>query len=780
MLSACGDSAQAPPAFARLDLVPGQGAAPLRPEVSFARFEPATEADRWTVEAAHHGTRRLLGTPEDSPPGVLFAQSFSSDVPLRYTRKGRYDPARFNVARVGLTVGGNGLAFLRLELRRQGEMVVRSEPVVLTETAEPQIFEVDFPAHIPVTCSELVLEVTGGHRNMGLLSLELLDRPLEGLMPDVGGPAALVAYAGETRRAEGITDERPAEATFIVPPNGRLTFSHAAPFDVRRRSSGASRLWVSLAAADDGADPGLQRDFKTRSYWEHAEFDLSDLEGRRLTARFEVVAARRVADDGRLLPDRALEAGLELPAFEAGWAIAEAAVHGPDPAHGGAPPTVLLITSDTHRGDHVGYAPDGVTVSTPTLDGLAARGLAFDDCFSPTNVTNPSHIALMTGHHPRDTGVLVNRRPVTEAATTLAEHFQAAGYVTQGVLTTRHLGHVSSGLGQGFDRLSWPEGADRSAAEAVDMALQWRGHAGERPLFLWLHLFDAHTPYTPIPAFDRIYYDPDRDPFDPDLPDPGVAAEILDPIMPGLRDVEFAKAQYKAEVSYLDAQLGRLLADARFGSGLVSLVGDHGEGLGESGVWFGHDELYPGTVHVPMLLAGPGVAGGGRVEAPVTHLDLGRTLLDLAGLTAAEFPGRSLLRFTEGRRQPSEPRFILSAGGRAVAVQSGPLYLVMYLSDYTSGRSGRTYQRHQIELFDIVADRVCAHDLAAEQPQAAAGLRALLIEWMQSAQPLAQADTIDEPALLEQLAQLGYIASETGDGPLWVEDDCEWCRRYGR
>lgn len=263
----------------------------------------------------------------------------------------------------------------------------------------------------------------------------------------------------------------------------------------------------------------------------------------------------------------------------------------------------------------------------PTLDALAVRGALFSDCFSPINFTNPSHAALMTGTHPRDLGIVDNRTPLGAGMGTLAEAFAAQGFATWAAVSAGHLRLEVSGLGRGFERMSAPLDLDRSADETLDVVAGWLAEVPPgRPVFLWLHVFDAHTPYVVPEPFDERGYDGPPDPFDPSLPEPELALPLRGALT-GLRHLDWGRVQYGNLVSYLDHALGRVLSQGPFADGVVAVVGDHGESLGAHGLWFVHAELYPDTLHVPLVLAGPSVSPGSIEGRPVTHLDLGRTLL---------------------------------------------------------------------------------------------------------------------------------------------------------
>ncbi|MEM8712618.1 MAG: sulfatase-like hydrolase/transferase, partial [Planctomycetota bacterium] len=286
----------------------------------------------------------------------------------------------------------------------------------------------------------------------------------------------------------------------------------------------------------------------------------------------------------------------------------------------GAPsPLVLLITSDTHRGDHLGILSASSPVATPHLDALARRGVLFEDCFSQTNVTIPSHIALLTGTHPRDTGILDNRTRLADHAHTLAEVYAEAGYETFAATSTFHLLHEGCGLGQGFDRMVGPDVLYLDGEVAIDALLPWidddRGH----PTFAWLHLFDAHAPYGPPKPYDRRYYG-DGDPLlgeEPDLP-----AKVLEPIMEGLKDLSFPYQQYRAEVDYLDGALAQLLGHRRVQAGITAFTADHAHTLAEAYAEAGY-ETFAATSTCHLLHEGCGLGQGfDRMVGPdVLYLD---------------------------------------------------------------------------------------------------------------------------------------------------------------
>jgi arylsulfatase A-like enzyme/Flp pilus assembly protein TadD len=271
-------------------------------------------------------------------------------------------------------------------------------------------------------------------------------------------------------------------------------------------------------------------------------------------------------------------------------------------------PSVLLVTIDTLRADHVGaYGAQGV--ETPTLDRLAAEGVRFERAFAVAPLTLPSHASILTGLLPPRHGVRHNglyRLP--ESVDTVAVRMRDAGYATGAflgaiVLAKRH------GLGRGFDvydedmsgrRASATGYPERPAAEVSDRAITWLAQT-PGPFFLWVHFYDPHAAYQPPAPWNE----------------------------------RFRKRPYDGEVASVDAALGRLvgaLADAgRLDGTLVVATADHGESLGEHGERTHGYTLYDASLAVPLVLRGPGVPRGAVVPDVVSGVDVAPTVLALAG-----------------------------------------------------------------------------------------------------------------------------------------------------
>jgi arylsulfatase A-like enzyme len=325
--------------------------------------------------------------------------------------------------------------------------------------------------------------------------------------------------------------------------------------------------------------------------------------------------------------------------LQAALALAFAASLAPAGARaGGSLPRaerVVLVSVDTLRADHVGAY--GGPVATSAIDALAREGALLSDACTPTPTTGPAHASLLTGLHPWRHGVVDNAvaldRGVPRLAAWLREGgFRTAAFVGSYVLDARF------GFAEGFDvyhfepteEYAWRgsrRGRFSARADAVvGAAMRWiTAHAGER-FFVWIHLFDPHTPYRPPPEYAL----------------PRDAAVDLEGkrLPPGVRDArELADLirAYRGEVRFVDAQLGRLVERLRMlalldGTALV-VTSDHGEGLGDHGLLEHGANLHDELVRVPLVARGPGLVPGTRLAGPAQLEDLAPTLVAWAGGT---------------------------------------------------------------------------------------------------------------------------------------------------
>jgi choline-sulfatase len=410
------------------------------------------------------------------------------------------------------------------------------------------------------------------------------------------------------------------------------------------------------------------------------------------------------------------------------------------------PPCIVLITLDTVRADHLacyGYR----RIKTPSIDSLASEGIRFDHAYAQVPLTLPSHTVIMTGTYPMFNGVRdLTSTGLHSILPTLADILRHNGYRTAAFVSSFVLNSMW-GLNRGFEVYDdeTEKGASRSPSllerrgdRTMDRALTWLDSHSDRPFFLWVHLYDPHSPYRPPePYFSR-----------------------------------YAGHLYDGEIAFDDAQLGRLFARLRqlklYEPGLIVLTSDHGESLGEHGEAEHGFFIYNATVHVPLILKLPGTAPHPRVMTePAGLVDLAPTIAEFCGVPprfTGSFQGHSLAAIRDHQ----------------TAHSASDVYAESYYPRNTFGwhelRALITLQYKYIdaprpELYDLENDSDEEKNLAMGQ----ASLAAAHLERLQGIEAhYAKADVSHTPNLLdaetlEKLRSLGYVgyqsptaASESG------------------
>ncbi|MEW6161258.1 MAG: sulfatase [Verrucomicrobiota bacterium] len=364
-------------------------------------------------------------------------------------------------------------------------------------------------------------------------------------------------------------------------------------------------------------------------------------------------------------------------------------------------PNVLFIASDDLN-NHLGCYGNRV-IRTPNLDRLARRGTRFDRAYNQFPLCSPSRVSLMTGLRPDTTRVydlrVDFRKETVTNAVTIAQMFRANGYVSARVGKIFHYGVPgqigTSGLDDplSWDRVINPRGRDKDeekllrnytparglgssisflAAEGTDeeqtdgqgatAAIQLMEELRDRPFFLAVGFYRPHCPYVaPKRYFDLYPPHKIRLPQNPadDLADVPAVAPWTKPPFFGLTEDQQREAiqAYYASISFMDAQVGRLLdALDRLGlteNTIVVFWSDHGYHLTEHGQWM-KMSLFEESARVPLILAAPGQKTRGKGSGrTVELLDLFPTLAQLCRLTPPEgLPGRSLAPLLDNPRAP--------------------------------------------------------------------------------------------------------------------------------
>jgi arylsulfatase A-like enzyme len=423
-------------------------------------------------------------------------------------------------------------------------------------------------------------------------------------------------------------------------------------------------------------------------------------------------------------------------------------------------PNVLVLLVDTLRADELGHW-------TRTLDALAAHGTRFTAMQSQAPWTMPSVATLLTGLHPRSHGVVggfahpdarggdIDPAFLADAVVTLPELAQDAGITTVGVSANPLISRATN-FTQGFetfvetgwdrDRRNW-----RPASTVNETFIRWLDENRAYRFLAYLHYMEPHDPYTPS--------DEHRPPRPAGLPAAIAAgdAEALSkrvnhgpPATLPAEQLAYLRRLYDLEVEDWDAALSRLLTGLMQAgvrdSTIIVVIGDHGEEFLEHGRLKHGMHLYEELLHVPLVIAGPGVPVGEATD-PVQTIDVLPTIAELLGIPVPPgLPGQSLLGRREVRPAFAETRAGIAADGRAttlISVRAGDWKLIQ------SPELGIS------ELYDLARDPGEHENRFGSAPEGA-HLAALLADWQAHA-PAPPPVGGRDPELGTKLRALGYV-----------------------
>jgi len=491
---------------------------------------------------------------------------------------------------------------------------------------------------------------------------------------------------------------------------------------------------------------------------------------------------------------------------------------------------VTLDTVRADRTGYSGYVADpgppaGGLGITPRLDDLAGRGAVFTNAIVPEVVTDPSHTSLLTAIPPWEHGVTRNAVPLRRDVPTLGEMLAAAGYTTAAFVSVEHLdGHISH-LNRGFelfvdrgwaDRYRHHIGGrvlerraptlfehERNAEETALAASRWLGERrprpgpdanAEQPFFLWVHIFDPHMPYVNHET-GQVFGFVERELLAENASasagegestgeeesagegrSAGDARSSVTGELQGKQKTPGATAQdaYDSEVRYADAGLGTLL-DALERNGLsastvVIVTSDHGEHMQETHVppedWFAHVDPYDEVCRVPLVMAGPGIAGGVRVERQVSSMDVAPTVLELAGVTTRIGEREGLMALISARPDSEVSLVGTARVGNVLLAPTTPLVILGNPHRGTDHRAVRDGQwkiiEHggvPVEVYDLENDPHETVNVIQSASDVLGRLAPVLAETPvpEGFSSSEGSDQELDPALREMLDALGYV-----------------------
>lgn len=455
------------------------------------------------------------------------------------------------------------------------------------------------------------------------------------------------------------------------------------------------------------------------------------------------------------------------PADEASRKEAGAAASAtPDSIEVSQPPRlILLISIDTLRADHLGvYGYERFT--SPNLDVFALEGAVFEDANSAAPWTLPSHATMLTGLYPMTHEAMTIASKLDETIATLPAMLAEQGWKTASVVATPWLVRDRHGITKDFEQYKHvrtrPE-RRRPSTLITDEAIGWveaASEAGEQ-LFVFVHYFDVHADYKSEPGYEDLFvspYDGDADgsawqiltstlvpeyiefcknelegdecSFGPESDNPKFIDEhFVQPTFDD-RDARHLVDLYDAGVRQMDAELSRLFASlgkkGHLEDALVIVTSDHGEAFGEHGEFDHFLSAYQEVLHVPLIMRGPGVPAGARIDVPVSLVDIVPTVLELAGAPPMDgADGRSLVPLLRGEDDvPFRQRSIFSdaPGGLSHEMITPGFFPVRRAVRRDQWKLVHDAKSGDFALYDLATDPLEQIDLYLDRPEIASRL----------------------------------------------------------
>ena len=459
------------------------------------------------------------------------------------------------------------------------------------------------------------------------------------------------------------------------------------------------------------------------------------------------------------------------------------------------PQGVIFLLADTLRRDHLeswGYHRP----TAPFLTELMAEGTRFADNISQGTWTKVSVASIFSSLYPTSHGIFRAADRLPASVTVMPEVFNDAGYATlstSSVLFTGKLTNLHQGVEVLHERASvgnLGHSPTKTARTFVDRLLPWLEDHRDTPFFVFLHVFDPHSPFEPYRPYDTLWAEPGagdvheerldaiREVLDEDALRPATLPYHLDIETAGVdRDIFIAheKDWYDGSIRGMDAEIARLFEKLRElgldDDTLLVFMSDHGEEFLEHGRHFHGFTAYGEMVNVPLFFRWPGVVPAGLVvEQTVQSIDVMPTVLELARLSVPdEAQGQSLVplmaaeapeQFGWASRPAFSERRDTGSGELDPDLPDIESFTVVLDGWKLVQNLNVPEGRSEFELYDHVEDPLNLHDVAGDHPDIVERLANEIDRW----QAVALAQKVEEespddvsPEELATLRALGYV-----------------------
>lgn len=408
-------------------------------------------------------------------------------------------------------------------------------------------------------------------------------------------------------------------------------------------------------------------------------------------------------------------------------------------------PNVIIIVLDQFRADQA-HSYGNPRPTTPNIDKLATRGIRFSHFYTVAPWTAPSFSSLHTSLYPSRHGVTLLWKPgmplIDKDTPMLIEAFRDHGYYTAAFVENSLAGQDLTGRGFDEYHANYAEAVnitEREVSNRVTTApgtteevLSWLDKHRSDQFVLYVHFLEPHSPYDPPPEYDM--FKSDAYPY-MNFTGYGIDDAPLTPLamLGDKQAIERLYQLYDGKIRFVDHYVGEIL-DRVKALGLddhtvVALTSDHGELLyshPRDFLTFDHCSLYDAVLHIPLIIAGPGLPEGKVVDGIASNVDTAPTLLDLAGLpNLPDAEGKSLVPLF-GKTAPTMNSYIYAEEDIAVPERSIRTERYKLILNLLTGEK---------QLFDLQSDPGELDDIARTNPTVVAELYGQLEKWMQENQP---------------------------------------------
>lgn len=441
---------------------------------------------------------------------------------------------------------------------------------------------------------------------------------------------------------------------------------------------------------------------------------------------------------------------------------------------------IILFDIDSLRPDHLGcYGYHRPT--SPIIDSLASEGTIFTHYYCADAPCMPSRHNLITGRFGINSGVVTHAGP---ASIPRMEYRQYGGPAPHNQLLQRHLReqgidtisitnftvrHTAVWFALGWSELHSPtlKTGGEIGEEVNACALRWlKNNAGRDNYFLHINYWDVHRPYKMDESWKERFADspiaqswPDEETIvkHQDIKGPFTAQQqfkdnhspfaLMPDSIRNRTDFEQLVDGYDASIAYADYHVGLILEELKrqgvLDETVIIITADHGEALGEHGIYGDHVCADEAVNRIPLIIRWPGVTNGRTCDEFYYNVDLSATLCEMAGAKIPEhYDGQSFLKELQGEAQAGRDYLVWGHGLYTLqrAVRTRDYLMVRTYDDFG-------YPFKPVELYEIEKDPHQTNDVAAQKPEVVSHMDHLLMEWLheQSSKP----SSIPDPLQVE-------------------------------